>query len=66
MTFSEIEDLLEICTRKGVAKIEIEGKIKLELFPFSYIPPQINGQSMENLSDSATMTDEELLLMSAN
>lgn len=66
MNFSEIEELLEICKRAGVAKIEIEGKIKLELFPFSYTPAQNLGQMMENLTDSDNMTEEELLLMSAN
>jgi hypothetical protein len=66
MDFSEIEELLEICKRAGVAKIEIEGKIKLELFPFSYTPVQNVGQMMENLTESVNMTDEELLLMSAN
>lgn len=66
MDFSEIEELLEICKRAGVAKIEIEGKIKLELFPFSYNPVQSVSQMMENLPDSDNMTDEELLLMSAN
>jgi hypothetical protein len=66
MDFSEIEELLDICKRAGVAKIEIEGKIKLELFPFSYTPPMTSSQMMENLTESDNMTEEELLLMSAN
>lgn len=66
MNFSEIEELLDICKRAGVAKMEIEGKIKLELFPFSYNPVQSASQMMENLPDSDNMTDKELLLMSAN
>ena len=67
MAFSKIEELIDICRRGGVSKIEIPDTIKLELFPFSYKPEGMSMNFMENKADqSDNMTEEDILLMSAN
>lgn len=63
---SRIEELIEVCRKGGVNKLEIPGMINLELFPFSFKPEGSYLNSMDSLNDSAdNMTEEDILLMSA-
>lgn len=72
MSISRLKEIIKICKEEGVQKIEINGDVSLELFPFAVslgaVPKDYDRSIVDpdnNLGHNDEKTDMDLLMHSA-